>query len=291
MRPLTLGLALVLVVAGLAVAQDPLGGGSRLGSSTPKPGMSREELVRSWDRDGDGTISQSEADLARARMRRQRAEMQLGEGIDPLTGLLRRPDGDEAGQEAGSEYPLPKPPPTGVPAETGSRSDVDNRPTTQPKTLSELLAPVTPTTPVPGLPRLPNFTGKPETPRSNPPVERSSRASWLPPSRSDTTGVGGPRAGAPPAVAGYGSDAGSDLNAGRPRSSQTGSKKSLPNSGRMPTTGGGLLPTARKPGQTGALLLPGQRDSRLAPAAPAAPRPPTVPLPRVSAEDIGGYGP
>jgi len=284
MRQMTLGFALVLVVSGMAVAQDPLGGGSRLGSSTPKPGMSREELVRSWDRDGDGTISKSEADLARARMRRQRTELQLGESIDPLTGLPRRPEGDEAGPE----YPLPTTPPTGLPAEPGSTSDDGKRPTTPPKTLTELLAP---TTPVPGLPRLPNFSGKPESPASNAPPVRSSRASWLPPSRSDTTGVGGPRAGAPPAVAGYGSAAGSDLNAGRPRSSQTGSNKLLPDSGRMPTTGGGLLPTARKPGQTGAILLPVQRDLRLAPATPAAPRPPTVPLPRVGSDPIGGYGP
>jgi len=52
-------------------------------------GMSREELVRKWDLNSDGSIDEGEAEVARSRMRRDRAELQLKSGIDPLTGKPR----------------------------------------------------------------------------------------------------------------------------------------------------------------------------------------------------------
>jgi hypothetical protein len=228
-------------------------------------------------------------------MRRQRAEMHLESGMDPVTGL---PRGESPIRLEVPEQPRYQLPPEVDSAEPEQPADLDatGKPkSTRPKPMAELLAPITTKDPVPGLPRMPNLTGKPsDTPASSPPPERSSRASWLPPTKTGTTGVGGPRAGAPPAVSGYGSDAWSDLNAGRPRALPYDTQRSPATAGNSPTTGGGLLPTVRKPGQTGALILPGQRDPRLAPrtpAAPTAPRIPTFAPPRVTAEEIGGFGP
>lgn len=291
MRQTTLGFAMTFVALATAFGQDGSAGRSGGGVTT---GLTRGELIRSWDLDGDGTISKSEADIARARMRRQRTEMQLDAGIDPVTGLPRGQAPAPSPMEDQPPYQLPPEFLTDEPAESTDPANLDQRPSVRPKPMAELLAPITTKDPVPGLPRMPNLTGKPVAPSSTPPVERSSRASWLPPTKTSTAGLGGPRAGAPPAVSGYGSNAWSDLNAGRFRALQFEAEKSAANAGRTPTTGGGLMPTVRKPGQTGALILPGQRDPRLAPTTPTAPAPPRIPMfapPRITAEDIGGYGP
>jgi len=50
---------------------------------------SREELIRKWDLDRDGKISDGEAEVARSRMRRARSNAELGGGTDPLTGRPR----------------------------------------------------------------------------------------------------------------------------------------------------------------------------------------------------------
>ena len=63
-------------------------------------GMSREELVRKWDLNSDGSIDEGEAEVARSRMRRDRAELQLKSGIDPLTGKPRILAADEANPSA-----------------------------------------------------------------------------------------------------------------------------------------------------------------------------------------------
>ena len=60
------------VVAGVVAAQSP--------------GPSREELARQWDLNRDGKVDEAEAEIARARMRRQRAEAQQAGRVDPLTG-------------------------------------------------------------------------------------------------------------------------------------------------------------------------------------------------------------
>jgi hypothetical protein len=284
---------MVLIALTRAFGQDGSAGSGGLGSSL-KTGLTREELLRSWDLDGDGSISPSEADLARARMRRQRAEMHLESGIDPVTGLPRgesptRPEG-----EPQPRYQLPPEVPTDEPEEPAGLDATGKPKSTRPKPMAELLAPIATKDPVPGLPRMPNLTGKPSDDPASSPPERSGRASWLPPTKSSTTGLGGPRAGAPPAVSGYGSDAWSDLNAGRFRAMPYETQRSPATAGRTPTTGGGLLPTARKPGQTGALILPGTQDPRLAPTTPAVPTAPRIPTfapQRVTAEDIGGFGP
>jgi hypothetical protein len=291
MRVLTLGALAAWLAMPSAMAQ--LGSANQGAGAAPSTGLTREELVRRWDLDGDGTISKSEADIARARMRRERTEMQLESGMDPLTGL---PRGNSAApsQAEPPPYELPPEPPSTELEQTES-TDVPGKPkSTRPKPMSELLAPITTTDPVPGLPRMPNVSGKPVDGSSTPPSERSSRASWLPPTRTGPTGLGGPRAGAPPAVSGYGSNAWSDLNAGRSRKATYEDDTSSTHAGRNLTSGGGLLPTVRKPGQTGAIILPSQtspRPTTEAPRTPAAPRPPTFSPPRVTAEDIGGYGP
>jgi hypothetical protein len=292
LRALTLGFAVALLAMPSATAQ--LATGSKGPSSSPTTGLTREELVRRWDLDGDGTISKSEADIARARMRRQRYEMHLESGIDPVTGLPRGESPTRAEVEEPPPYQLPPEVPTTEPVEPVDLDEVGKPKSTRPKPMAELLAPITTKDPVPGLPRMPNLSGKPSDSPSKPLVERSSRASWLPPTKTGAAGLGGPRAGAPPAVSGYGSNAWSDLNAGRFRAQQHGAERSADNANITPTTGGGLLPTVRKPGQTGALFLPGQTTSRpttQAPLAPTAPRPPTFAPPRINAEDIGGFGP
>jgi hypothetical protein len=288
-RALTLGFAVALLAMPSATAQ--VGPGSQGSNRSSTAGLTREELVRRWDLDGDGTISKSEADIARARMRRERTEMQLDAGIDPVTGLPRGESAKPAQMDEPPPYELPPEVPTTEPAD----QDVPGKPkSTRPKPMAELLAPITTKDPVPGLPRMPNLSGKPSDGPTQSAPERSSRASWLPPTKTGTTGLGGPRAGSPPAVSGYGSNAWSDLNAGRFRAMQYEADKAPAHSGGPPTTGGGLLPTARKPGQTGALILPGQtslRPTTQAPLAPPAPRQSTFSPPRVTAEDIGGYGP
>lgn len=292
MRALTLGVLAAVLATPSAMAQ--LGATSQAPSTAPATGLTREELVRRWDLDGDGTISKSEADVARARMRRERLEMQFEDGLDPVTGLPRGESGSRSQAAPPPPYELPPEVPPEESQEPAEQSTPGKPKSTRPKPMSELLAPITPTDSVPGLPRMPNVSGKPADGEGKPPIERSSRASWLPPAKTGPTSLGGPRAGAPPAVSGYGSNAWSDLNAGRFRAMPYEAATSSTNAGRAPTTGGGLLPTVRKPGQTGALILPGQPSVRPAtqpPLVPAAPRPPMFSPPRVTAEDIGGYGP
>lgn len=86
--------AAALVLASLAAcpaADAPQRGGGLV----PAPRKTREELVREWDLNKDGKIDQGEAEVAAARMRRERAELRLNSGIDPVTGRPR----DEAGDD------------------------------------------------------------------------------------------------------------------------------------------------------------------------------------------------
>ena len=80
-------LAGVLALAALpASAQSPPA--SRSASVAP---MSREEFLRQFDLNSDGSIDASEGELARSRMRQDRAEQDRRRSIDPLTG---KPRGD-----------------------------------------------------------------------------------------------------------------------------------------------------------------------------------------------------
>lgn len=70
-------------------------------------GVSRGELVRKWDLNADGSIDEGEAEVARSRMRRDRAELQMKSGIDPLTGKPRILAVDEADPAADPDSEQP----------------------------------------------------------------------------------------------------------------------------------------------------------------------------------------
>ena len=245
---------------------DPTGGLRSRGMvpSAPAAGQSREELVRQWDLDGNGTIDASEAAVARARMRRGRVEMQLNAGIDPLTGRPRvtAEEAVLAAEEVGPELP-PE-----MPEEPAKRSP---KGPSLPGTRVPEPAPATSgTSSGPRPPRLPTVAG-------GTPGQPSSATRPGPAPTRPGSATGGVRAGAPAARPGYGSLAPrSDLNAGRPRPDPTMTRpgSSIPGA-RMPIPRGGLLPSTR-PG-VGALPRP---------TTPAAPSPR---LPRVTADEIGGF--
>jgi hypothetical protein len=234
---------------------DPTGGlrsrGMAPGVKGGAPGASREELVRQWDLDGNGTIDASEAAVARARMRRSRLDAGLDGGLDPVTGKPRvLVDGEPADEP-------PAPDNTNAPPEMPAepRKRAADKPAL-PGTRAPDAKPVVSGTSIPTVPKSPTVGD----------AESRSKTPRLPsaPSRPGSV-TGGIRAGAPAARPGYGSlGPKPDLNAGIP----------LPDTSR--TAGGqrgGLLPSVRRPPAT----------------RPTTPSAPTPRPPRVSADEIGGF--
>lgn len=188
---------------------------------------SREALVRKWDLNDDGSIDEGEAEVARSKMRRERAEVQLNSGLDPLTGKPKsigtdetdsgaKREGGQAAQEqrrsksAAGDQRLPG---TRVP---------DGRPPipgTRPSSAQDIQ-------PTPGAAAA-QAKGPQPAPTANPPATGPGIV------------TGGARAGAV-ARPGYGARVPRpDLNAGR-------LPAGLP--GRRPTpASGGLLPNLRRP--------------------------------------------
>ena len=194
----------------------------------PTEVIGREELVRRYDLNADGRIDESEAEMARSKMRKERAEMSRRSGLNPLTGRPRSEkandqvpglgDRDGASRENELQTRMSQPLPQkrmSLPLQsqpTGSTAQALGSPG------SELLL-------VPGRPDgalrktdgvdsrsglSPSAASSPRTTRQTPPATQSSAQ----PRSSAITG--GVRAGAPAVRPGYGATgAGTDLNAGR----------------------------------------------------------------------------
>lgn len=219
--PVALAAALA---ATLATAADP--------PPAPPPRLTRAELVRQWDLNSDGKIDAGEAEIASSRMRRERAEMRLQGGIDPVTGLPRDTRSDASDEPA--EQPV-------QPITAEDLFGTDKKPTTTGTT---------------GASAAKDGTGDKAT-TSKPPTAGPPRFG-LPRNagRQDARFApitGGVRAGAPAARPGYGSKLPvAPLNAGRSIDSiaPPPGMAAAPGSGQpLPTTSGGvrggLLPTPR----------------------------------------------
>lgn len=280
--------AVLVSASGVNAAEPPTGRGGGLvpGNALPASGATREELLRSWDLDGDGSISKSEADLARARMRRKRLEMQLGAGIDPLTGLPRgiQAESDTStSKEVADDEPVFQLPPEPPPSETGRA---------KPGSPPGMRVPGQPSIAGPQAARSQPARASGSTPAATAPPTLSGRASWLPPQRLAPVVTGGVRAGAPAATAGYGAGAWSDLNAGR-RPAPPPTESAVVGGGST-NSSGGLLPSTRQPGRTGAMILPTVPGRPSTAAVPGLPPPPAagIPMrPRITADEIGADRP
>lgn len=213
----------------LAAASDAgaADGARSRGGLMPTPRKTREELVREWDLNSDGKIDAGEAEVAASRMRRERAELRLNSGIDPVTGLPRdaaddlgaEPDDADADAEVEPvEEPAEGPDPDASPALPGTRvprprlpNDVTSSGTTAPGTAARAA------------------TARPDDTGSRAAADRA---------RQPLTG--GVRAGGLPARAGYGAGLPAvPLNAGLPVP-----QRANPATPR-PAPRGGLLPTPR----------------------------------------------
>lgn len=232
----------------------------RLARAADPAGTSREELVRKWDLNSDGKIDDGEAEVARSKMRRERADLQMKSGIDPLTGRPRSGVADdvEPEEKGAADLPAADSPPAKPDAAL-------------PGTRVPDIAPPIPATRSPAAAKLP---GDPRASAGREPQSaRGSNAATGPRSPAssargaDQPGVAGPavvaggaRAGAP-ARPGYGARLPRpDANAGRLPASQQGQ--------RPAPASGGLLPNIRRPS--------------VAPATPAAP-------PRRTVDDYDVY--
>jgi hypothetical protein len=100
-RSAAIAAVLATVLAGAMTAAEPA-------ARVSTPTLTREELIRKWDLNSDGKIDTGEAEIAASRMRRERAEMRLNSGIDPVTGRPRgeappaaepQPDPDELAED------------------------------------------------------------------------------------------------------------------------------------------------------------------------------------------------
>lgn len=239
---------------------DPTGGlrSRAVVPQAPALGVSREELVRQWDLDGNGTIDASEANVARARMKRTRIEAELGTGIDPLTGKPRV-IGDETPEDAPDE-----------PAVRGAEAAAGPRPRpadekAPPGTRVPIVGPAVSGT---GMPKLPSTLSSGSAAAGKAGGARGAAAGSAPSGSRPGSIMGGTRAGAPAARSGYGSLAPKpDLNAGLPRPAF--GRPSLSGTNRSPR--GGFMPSVRSP---------------IAPR-PTTPQVPTTP--RVTADEIGGF--
>ena len=211
------------------------------GRASTSGAILRQELIKRWDLNTDGRIDESEADVARLRMRQDRNENQRNRGLDPLTGRQRVPTTLNAtGLGAGrtdvltengtadestlpestfpeSTFPLDGSDPLEITAEA-----LPAKPKKSAAALPGTRAPqvVVPTqngsAKAPG-PRAQNSTGSLPVAGSNHAQEKSAEKSGVQRQTPRAAlSTGGTRAGAAPVRPGYGSNVPiNDLNAGR----------------------------------------------------------------------------
>ena len=206
------------------------------GRASTSGAILRQELIKRWDLNTDGRIDESEADVARLRMRQDRNENQRNRGLDPLTGRQRVPTTLNAtGLGAGrtdvltengtadestlpeSTFPLDGSDPLEITAEA-----LPAKPKKSAAALPGTRAPqvVVPTqngsAKAPG-PRAQNSTGSLPVAGSNRVQEKSAEKSGVQRQTPRAAlSTGGTRAGAAPVRPGYGSNVPiNDLNAGR----------------------------------------------------------------------------
>jgi hypothetical protein len=274
-------LAVVVLMTGAAAhpsaAQNPETPPPRRGGLLPQrtaapsvEPISRAELLRRFDLNADGSIDEAEAEMARSRMRRERAEVLRNSGIDPVTG---RPRGAPPPQAPAKAVATP---PTQPPASGRAAGD-------------ELLL-------VPGRP---DGSGTPPRARdANAGARQPGGASPVSPATERPMATtGGVRAGAPPVRPGYGSlGPKPNLNAGRPldvpAGGQRGIQAGMQSGGRSGVQAGvqGGTPAPR-PGlpRTGGGVSGRSTQNATPSRGSPPPRPGLFPQasPRVSAEDIG----
>ncbi len=235
-------------------------------------GPSRAELVYSWDLNKDGTIDEAEAEVARAKMRRAKAELLNKSSAEkPLVPGVR--DGNPMADPAADDGPArPEGDPLGDafrPAEPPKKGgpDADREP---PKRDRDLNA---------GRAR----DGGLSPP--NAPEKRAANGSGIVQpndGRSRGAVTGGVRAGAPAVRPGYGAGGPKvDLNAGRLPAGLPPAQGMRPQVGSAPfRTGLPGVGQARGSNVRGTVTRPGAAEP---------PRPPLVPSSptRITAEDIG----
>jgi hypothetical protein len=181
--------------------------------------------MRRFDLNADGRIDEAEAEMARSRMRRERADIMRNSSIDPLTGRPR-----------GAPPPVPPAKPADIQA-----ADVAP-PAAKPNDDELLLVPGRPDGTPPPAAQAPAAKTQPPTGRPSASAARQALPTRQPPS----TTTGGVRAGAPPARPGYGAlGPKPDLNAAR--------QPTVPSGGMQPRVGGVPprgIPPRGMPGRT-----------------------------------------
>lgn len=202
----------------------------------------REELVRKWDLNGDGSIDDGEAEIARSKMRRERDEVERKSGLDPLTGEPRSNGADDESAPHSAAPPLP-------PAKPKSDRSQPGLPGTRVPDVTAPIPAAIPAAAEPDARPAERARREDKDPRASGGADRRQgpqgpgRAAGAGSGRMRTERgpeivTGGARAGAP-ARPGYGSVGPRlDLNAGRLPAGAPG--------GRPAPASGGLLPSPRR---------------------------------------------
>lgn len=211
------------------------------GRASTSGAILRQELIKRWDLNTDGRIDESEADVARLRMRQDRNENQRNRGLDPLTGRQRVPATlnatglgagrtdvlTENGTADESTFPESMFPESTLPLDGSDPLEItaEALPAKPKKSAAALPGTRAPQVVVPTqngsakapVPRAQNSTGSLPVAGSNHAQEKSAEKSGVQRQTPRAAlSTGGTRAGAAPVRPGYGSNVPiNDLNAGR----------------------------------------------------------------------------